>query len=155
MPTAHKAGELPRRTVDRVDLCGSVLVGNSGLVPLTGYETQLLNLMRGEVKEITLTVDGQPVEIALRRRPRILVEMDENGTKITVKMPLRIQGDESERLTRGIYEDTAALLLKLQQNGMDAVGAGKRARRMVWTLEDWEGMEWEERFMEAEWMVTG
>lgn len=147
------AGELPRRTADTVDLCGSVLIGQEGLLFLDGYETQLLNLLHGDLKSITLRKSAEEAGIELRSAPRIRVRMDGETPLISIKMPVRTDSSQSEQFTQILYHDALALLLKLQQNGLDAIGLADRARTGALTYTEWEEMAWEENYRKAVWEI--
>ena len=154
LPAAHLAGELPRITADRVDVCGSALVGRNGLILLDGYETQLMNLLHGDIKTLTLTAENRQVQLTLRRKPRIRVQTDGTVPRIELKLSVRIHDADSDRLTESFYQDILSLLLKLQQNGLDPLNLTGRARARTLTLAQWEAMEWERLYPAAEWTLS-
>lgn len=149
------AGELPRRTVDTVDLCGSALVGQEGILYLNGYEAQLLNLLRGDLKSIVLRKGDAEAYLELRTAPRIRVKMDGETPVISIRMPVQTDSTQNAQFTELLYRDVLALLLKLQQNGLDAIGIADRARMHALTYAEWEEMAWEETYREAVWEIRG
>ena len=153
-PAAYLAGELPRITADRVDLCGSALIGKEGLVLLNGYETQLMNLLRGDIKELTMTIDGRPTTLTLRRKPHIRVRTGVEAPCIEITLSARIQDAPNDGLTEAFCQDILSLLLKLQQNGLDPLNLTGRAKVHALMLAQWEAMDWKEAYRKAIWSVS-
>lgn len=153
--TAYLAGELPRSTADTVDFCGSALIGEDGLLLLDGYETQLLNLLRGDLRCIHRTSEGTTVHIELQRRPHIRVRIADMQPHIEIRMSVRTDSAESTRYTEVLYEDMMTLLLKLQQHGADPVGFADRARMHTLTLAQWEETDWHNAYRCAVWEIKG
>ncbi len=152
-PAALLAGDLPRRTADDVDLCGCALMGKNGLLLLTGYETQLLNLLTGDLRKPDLLADGADAEVTLRRAPRITVETCGETPCITVRLPLHIHAEEASPHAERLLQDVTALLLKLQQNGLDPLNLAARARAKVLTLRAWRQLDWSTLYAKAVWVV--
>ena len=67
--TAYLAGELSRNTANAVDICGSAVFAEDEVFYLDGYETQLCNLLSGEMKQISLVLDGRAAAIQLKCAP--------------------------------------------------------------------------------------
>ena len=153
-PASLLAGDLPRRTADDVDLCGSALIGKDGLLLLTGYETQLLNLLTGDLRTLELPADGVYVEVTLRRAPRITVETDGETPLFTVRLPLHVHAADASPYAERLLRDITALLLKLQQNGLDPLNLAARARAKVLTLHVWRQLDWTTLYAKATWVVA-
>ena len=98
--TGYEAGDLPRYAVARVDYCGSAILCPQQPLLLTGYETQLFNLLRGELTEL----NGARVH----KKPRIL---EENGAYVC---EIALSGENTDK----ILEDIGDLLYKFEENGV-------------------------------------
>lgn len=155
LPAAHLAGELPRRTADTVDLCGSALIGRNGPLYLDGYETQLINLLRGEIKALTLARAAERVRIELCRKPHICVSPQADTPRIEIRLPVRVHAADSVPYAEALYEDILTLLLKLQQSGVDPIGFADRAKMSVLTEAQWEMLDWETLYAQAIWEING
>ena len=151
--TAVLAGELPRNTVDKVDLCGSAVLGEEELLFLDGYETQLYDLLTGYLRRMELTVAGETVRLEFPRPPAIKVEMGGEEPVIRVKLYVRCEEAEAGTYTARLQQDVLGLLLKLQQHGLDPVGIADRARMRALTIADWQAMDWPAQYPRARFCV--
>lgn len=141
-PTSCLAGEIPRSTADSVDLCGSALLSDGKILFLDGYETQLLNLLTGHLRALTLFSNGRYAHLTVRRTPDLSVDLRGDAPCLKVRLPVRCEEDDSALFTEQLVQDVLSLLLKLQQHGMDPAGFGDRARMHALTLEDWAQTDW-------------
>ena len=150
LPAARYAGEIPRSTADTVDLCGSALIGKEGLLLLNGYETQLLNLLRGDLKTLAFA----ETSMESLRAPRIRVKTGGAAPVIAVDVSLRIYAAQSGQIREALCRDILALLLKLQKHGLDPIGIADRTKTQALTYADWEDMRWSEQYGSAAWELT-
>lgn len=147
--TAYLAGELPRNAVDKVDLCGSAVLEEEQLLYLDGYETQLFDLLTGYLRRMELTVEGETATLNFPQTPSIRVKMDEETPVVNIGLYVRCEEAEAGRYTEQLQQDVLALLLKLQQHGMDPVGIADRARMRALTIADWKAMDWQTLYQRA------
>lgn len=150
--TAYLAGELSRNTANAVDICGSAVFAEDEVFYLDGYETQLCNLLSGEMKRISLVLDGRAAAIQLKCAPRLSVRLPESPEEppvIRVRAAVRCDEADAGKYVDALRQDVASLLIKCQQWGADPVGFCERARMRVWTLMDWEALDWPELYRKA------
>ena len=150
--TAYLAGELSRNTANAVDICGSAVFAEDEVFYLDGYETQLCNLLSGEMKRISLVLDGRAAAIQLKCAPRLSVRLPESPEEppvIRVRAAVRCDEADAGKYVEALRQDVASLLIKCQQWGADPVGFCERARMRVWTLMDWEALDWPELYRKA------
>ncbi len=141
--TSYLAGDVPRNTVGTTDYCGCAVFGDEDLMFLDGYETQLLNLMLGKLRELNMEIGGRTVSLYFPRAPRIKVKpLDPDGPRIAIRVPVLCDVPDAAPYTQRLIDDLATLLLKLQQRKMDPVDFAQRARVSALTLEDWGAMDW-------------
>ena len=151
--TAYLAGELPRNTVDKVDLCGSAVLGERALVFLDGYETQLYDLLTGYLRRMEITVEGETVRLEFPRPPAIRVELGEEAPVVNVRLYVRCEEAQAGKYTERLQQDVLGLLLKLQQHGLDPVGIADRARMKALTIAQWQEMDWQALYPRARFCV--
>lgn len=151
--TAYLAGELPRNTVDKVDLCGSAVLGERALVFLDGYETQLYDLLTGYLRRMEIAVEGETVRLEFPRPPAIRVELDGETPVVNVRLYVRCEEAQAGKYTERLQQDVLGLLLKLQQHGLDPVGIADRARMKALTIAQWQEMDWQALYPRARFCV--
>ena len=68
---------------------------------------------------------------------------------IRVRAAVRCDEADAGKYVEALRQDVASLLIKCQQWGADPVGFCERARMRVWTLMDWEALDWPELYRKA------
>lgn len=147
--TSYLAGDLPRNTIGAIDYCGSAVFGKEELLLLDGYETQLYNLLIGKLDSLTLSVEGRPVELTFPSSVRIRVDLSGETPWIRIRVPVRLDTPDKTPYLERLKQDLAALLLKLQQQGLDPVYFSKYARMQTLTFADWEALDWRDLYRRA------
>jgi len=98
--TDYLAGDVPRNAVTSIDYCGCAVLTEDKPLLLTGYETQLLNLISGDLREI--------YGARAAKKPRIRVD---NGA---IVCEIALYGKNTEQ----VLSDIGLLLGKLQESGV-------------------------------------
>ena len=145
--TDRLPGHLPRTSPAQNEYLGSAVFSGPQMTGvLTGDETGLLCLLMGKAKTRTFTLDGAQYKTNVATRVAREIDKSTGDLVITIRMNLtRIAGESAqsgEDIARRIETDAAALLMRLQAMGSDAVGFGNIAIRRVMTISDWEHMDW-------------
>ncbi|HHU89865.1 MAG TPA: Ger(x)C family spore germination protein [Clostridiaceae bacterium] len=174
IPGNFYAGEIPRKGGSKIELFGSTVFDGDKMVgKLTGFETQMLLMVRGELKRGPFSITDPskpdvviPIDISEFEQPEIEVDLSEEKPKIHVKLKLEgdiasiqsgIDYETPERipivedafekyLTKGI-EDTFEKCKKLKA---DVFKFGTTAVCEFWTIPEWEEYNWLGKFSESE-----
>lgn len=172
------AGDIPRKGGQEVELLGSsVSDGDKMVGKLTGFETQMVLLLRNELKRIAFTIQDPikpeyiiPIEIKEFENPAI--DVDVSGDKPKIKVELRLEGDITTIQSRINYEDPKMkktveeafnkyvekgireTFEKCQALKTDVFNFGSIAVRKFWTIPEWESYRWVEKFSSAELSVN-
>ena len=150
------AGELPRKSVNAVELFGAAAtdgVSVSGL--LTGYEMALLHLLSGAVQSLTMDCGGSAaVPIFARSPAELWVEIDKEKTVLGVRILCEAhftpgQEPDAEALRQALTQDIRQTLAHLQRLRCDGMGFGNLASRQFLTIQDWEAYRWREAYASA------
>lgn len=154
-PVDVQAGDMSRLSINRVELVGSAATdGTRVRGALTGFETQLVHLVTGDVDALVLG-EGQGYAEVLKLGASRLDYRD--GTlHLTVRAritpgPL----SQDQPLTRRLAAETLrseleSLIARLQGLDCDALGFGAHAIKGVSTLREWERIAWKLRYREAD-----
>jgi Ger(x)C family germination protein len=177
---AHKiagdyyAGDVPRKNGQEIEFLGSVVFKGDKMVgKLTGFETQMLLLMRGELERVAFTIPDPikpefvvPIEIKEFEKPKIKVDISGNKPKIDAK--ISIEGDIIIVQSRIYYEKpdmtkiVEAATEKYLEEGIkrafekcknyksDVFKFGAVVVRDFLTIPEWEEYNWLSKFPESE-----
>ena len=72
----------------------------------------------------------------------------------TVRLPLHVHAADASPYAERLLRDITALLLKLQQNGLDPLNLAARARSKALTLHAWRQLGWTTLYAKATWVVA-
>lgn len=145
--TDRLPGHLPRTSPAQNEYLGSAVFSGAQMTGvLTGDETGLLCLLMGKAKTRTFTLDGAQYKANVATRVTREIDKSTGDLVVTIHMNLtRIAGESTqsgEDIARQIETGAAALLMRLQAMGSDAVGFGNIAVRSALTISDWQRMDW-------------
>ena len=145
--TDRLPGHLPRTSPAQNEYLGSAVFSGAQMTGvLTGDETGLLCLLMGKAKTRTFTLDGAQYKTNVATRVTREIDKSTGDLVVTIHMNLtRIAGESTqsgEDIARQIETGAAALLMRLQAMGSDAVGFGNIAVRSALTISDWQRMDW-------------
>jgi len=174
IPGNYYAGEVPRKGGPKIELVGTTVFDGDKMVgKLTGFETQMLHLVRGELKFGPFSITDPekpdlaiPLDITEFEKPVVKVDLNGENPKIHVK--LKFEGDivsiqsgidyeTPEKLP--IVEDAFEKQLikgikdtfdKCKEMKADVFDFGTTAASQFWTIPEWEEYNWLEKFSESE-----
>ena len=142
-------GNLPRQSDNAIEVFGAAAtdgVSVSGF--LTGYETALVNLLRGHVESLIIRQeDNVPLSVFPQSAARL--EVDCTTQPVTLRVHLRCviryppgyPPDEAV-LCQTLQRDIAAVITKMQELRCDGLGFGSVAARRFLTVQAWEAFGW-------------
>ena len=133
---------------------GAALFADGRMVgKLTGTQTQLLNVMLGNLPEFSWVVDGVPVRI-ISSRPRVSIELSGEVPEIEVELRFQMMeskgGLNSSRLEEVMLERLNEMTEYCQSVGTDPFRYAEYAVRHFLTVEKWLEYNWREQFANAE-----
>lgn len=177
IPGDYYAGDLPRKSGQEVEFVGTALFdGDKMTGKLTGFETQMLLLVRNELTTLPFSIPDPkmpevitPMMIREFEKPKIKVDV--SGDKPKIKAEIRVEGDieivqsgfNYEKIeNKNILEKAIDKFLedgikrtfkKCQESKSDAFGFGVSAVSNFLTIPEWENYKWLSKFPEAEFEV--
>lgn len=148
------AGSMPGNGSEKNQYFGTALMSGGRMVGmLNGRQTQLLNVLLGNVDYFSWIVDGIPVRINLSGRPEVRMALD---GEVTIDVGLTFNMMESEgklseeRLREKLQEGLEALTSHCQACGCDPFRYAERAAGFFLTVEEWLEYDWRAKFPNAE-----
>jgi len=132
----------------------AVTDGKRTVGTLTGYEVQLLMLLRGQAEEILCYAADASVMVRLKKKPRLSIcfgapeVLHVNVFLFGYALPDEISS--AEEAAEVICADLEALIKKCQALRADAIGFGQIAIRGFDTIPRWEKYDWISRFVHAD-----
>lgn len=174
IPGDYYAGDVPRNGGQEVELFGSaVLDGDKMVGKLTGFETQMLLLVRNELKSAFFTIPDPeapemiiPIEIKEFELPKTTIDLSGDKPKIQTKLSLegniteiqsRIQYEEPKKkkiledaFEKFIVEGIERTFGKCKDFKSDVFNFGTTAVLQFWTIPEWEEYNWLKRFPNSE-----
>ena len=154
--TDRLPGHLPRTSPAQNEYLGSaVFAGPKMTGTLTGDETTMLRLLRGEAIATSFVLGNAMMQVSRRARVTtdIVTENGETVLKAGITMRLLLSAGAMEGTAQDIASEVersaAALIQKLQAMGSDAIGFGRKAVRQYRDIPSWEASGWERTYREA------
>ncbi len=177
-PGDFYAGDTPKKGGQSIELLGSAVFNGDKMVgKLTGFETQMALLVRGELKRTTFTIEDPqkpglliPIETKEFSRPKIKVDI--KGDKPKIEINIAMEGEISAIQSRINYEDPdmkkivektfskyveagiEKVFAKCKVLKSDVFGFGSALVPQFWTIQEWENYSWNKRFSESELKVN-
>ncbi len=157
MPIDSLPGNLPRKSVNKVEMLGAAAtdgVGVSG--ELTGYEMALVHLLRGDVEDLNIDNRDDPsARISARSPATLRVDLSTRPATLSVQLLCVARyapglAPDAEAVRRRVETDIAQMLRKLQQMRCDGVGFGNIAVRQCMTMAQWDALNWRDTYSEAD-----
>ena len=147
--TDRLPGHLPRTSPARNEYLGSAVFSGSRMVgTLTGDETIMLRLLRGEATATSFVLDGAMMQVKTRARVkrRVLYEGGAPVLSVGISMNLSLSAGEMTgtaiELAARIEQSAVSVIEKLQAMGSDAAGFGALAVRRFRDIPAWEAYNW-------------
>ncbi len=170
----YYAGDVPRNGGEGIELFGSAILDGDKMVgKLTGFETQLLLMLRGDLKNVSFTIPDPempqfsiPIRIQEFEKPKIDIDLNGGNPKINAK--IKIEGDILTIQSRIHYEDPKKkkiledafekyivegadrVFAKCKVFQADVLNFGTEAVTQFWTIPEWENYNWLEKFGKSE-----
>lgn len=152
-----KAGDLPRKSVNAIELFGAAATdGVSVSGTLSGYEMALVHLIRGDAGSVDIRGEGNAATPIFARAPAAL-SVDLDSDPVTLHIRLLCEGryfpgylPDQDQLSALLTRDLAALMDHLQALSCDGLGFGNLAARKCLTLAQWEALSWREKYRAAQ-----
>ena len=125
---------------------------------LSGRETQLLSLLRGELSPLTEPWEGQA--LTLRRVGRPAVHMDLGARPATIEISLSLtfaspdRPPDGEALAESLRRELLALIGRCQALACEPLGLAERAAAAFSGLDAWRAFDWRSCFSEADVRLT-
>ena len=173
IPGDFYAGDVPRKGGQEIELLGTAVFDGDKMVgKLTGFESQMLHLVWGDLRRSVFTIpdpgdpkEAIPLEIKEFEPPRIKVDTKTDKPHIDVK--LKMEGDITSvpsRIHYEYYKNKQIIeevfekyledgIQKTFQKGkalnVDIFHFGTRAVKNFWTIPEWENYKWLEKISQA------
>ncbi len=168
------AGEVLRAGGNELEVLGSALFSKGKMVgSLTGFETQMMLMLRGELERSVFSMPDPQMEdyqVAIDIRefdtPQYKIRIEDGKPKINVRVFLEgeivsIQSrinyedpDKQEPLKKAFEEyinkGLEQTIKKCQEKNTDVLSFGQRAANHFATIQEWEKYKWNEKFSQAE-----
>ncbi len=150
-------GSLPRESENAIEVFGAAAtdgVSVSGF--LTGYETALVNLMRGHVESLIIQQeDHVPLSVFPQSPARL--EVDFSALPVTLRVSLRCEvhyppgyPPDEAALCQTLRRDVTDVIVKMQALRCDGLGFGGVAARQFLTVQVWEALSWRALYEQAD-----
>lgn len=149
------AGELSPTSVNAVKLYGSAATnGISVCGTLTGYETALINLLKGSAQSLALSdEEGYALPVYVRTPATLTVHTDgEMRLGLQLMCEVHYLSDpppDQHQVALRLQQEITGVIHKLQQMHCDALGFGSIAVRRFFTLPQWENFHFREKYANA------
>ncbi len=149
------AGEIEAEGDSENQYFGTALLSGSRMVgTLTGIQTQLLNVLLGDLKSFSWVVDGTPVRIVVSGSPKVRVEVNGSAPIIEVSLTVDMMDSEKrmkpERLEEIMRQRLEEMTQLCQELGVDPFRYAERAAGKFPTVEEWLQYDWKAHFPNAQ-----
>ena len=150
-------GALPRKSGNAIEVFGAAAtdgVSVSGF--LSGYETALVNLLRGHVESLTIQqTDHSPLGVFPRKKARLAVDLSSQPVTLQIHLSCEIryspgQTPDEAALREKLLKDLSGMIAHLQALRCDPLGFGCEAARQCLTIQDWEALSWRDLYSSAQ-----
>lgn len=153
-PANILAGETPTEGISVLELMGGAVTDGTMVVGLlTGYEVQLLGLLRGHISHLYIKIDDHYADIYVNKPTKLQVI---SGVPDTLAVSIYVdsytqpsQDNQTDKTRNLLQQDLQALLLRLQQMGADPIGFGAKAKIGFATQAQWDAYQWKDRYRNA------
>lgn len=171
----YYAGDIPRTGGKKIELFGSTLFDGDKMVgKLTGLETQMLLLARGELKHAPFAISDPKesqhqisLEVNEFEKPAIKIDMS-NINKPIINLKIKIEGSITEiqsginyesienkkiveeAMERYLTEGIERTFAKCKELKTDVFIFGPVAAKYFLTIPEWEEYNWLSKFSESE-----
>lgn len=152
----QKAGSLPRKSIEAVELFGAAATdGVSVSGYLTGYEMALLHLIAGHVEALMIQIDGIPLHITSRTPAALSVDVSKKPAVLGISLLCEAQYPPGRKpdeavIQRMLQQDILSVVHHLQSMNCDGIGFGNVAVQKFLTVQSWEAFQWRKAYAQAQ-----
>lgn len=159
LPTSQNgdvyAGEVVRTGDNKNMYFGAALFRDGRMTGmLTGAQTQLLNMILGDLEYFGWIIDGKPVNLNISGRPTVQLNLDGEAPIIDVELTVNVfpseKGVDMEKLRTDISDRLQEMTAYCQARGVDPFRYAERAAAHFQTVQQWLDYDWNERFLQAQ-----
>ena len=147
-PMDQLAGALARKSVNPIDLTGAAVTDGSrvrGL--LTGHEMELVNLLRGSLREMSFLTETGYVTLRPDGGGSLSVRDEALHIQVSVAASRTSEGmTDADGVRRLLESELVTLVRKLQSMDSDALGFADHVIRRFSTVAQWEEYGWKQRY---------
>ncbi len=121
---------------------------------LTGRDMQLLSLMQGHLRQVTLPMDEGTAHVTDASAEARVTLPTMNAA--AVRMTLRVTASDltEEALRQAVATACLRVLNRLSGAGCDALGLGRDAMQHMTTMQEWHNLNWPARYADLDWTVS-
>lgn len=149
------AGALPDTGEEENRYFGSALFAGDRMVGrLTGMQTQLLNVLLGNIEYFSWVVETVPVRINVSGSPEVKVDLSGRNPRVDVRITLNMMESKGklkpETLKREVEMRLEELTEYCQACGSDPFRYAQTAAGQFLTVDEWLRYDWPARFPQAQ-----
>ncbi|MGI6086187.1 MAG: Ger(x)C family spore germination protein [Acetivibrionales bacterium] len=174
IPGDYYAGDVPRKGGSEIEFFGSAVFDGDKMVgKLTGFETQTILLVLGELKRVPFSIKDPeapewviPIEVTEFEKTKISIDLKEGQPKIHLR--LKMEGDIAaiqsginyeatekrkkieDAFEKFLVEGIERTFNKCKEFKTDVFNFGATAVLQFWTIPEWEEYNWLEKFLKSE-----
>jgi len=146
--TLPDAGEKQNRYFGTALFSSGRMVGR-----LNGVQTQLLNVLLGNIEYFSWVVDGVPIRINASSSPQVRVDLSGGAPVIDVRLTFNIMQSQGETDRQAVTGELVRRLNELTDVcricGCDPFRYAETAARQFLTVQEWLDYDWKARFPKA------
>lgn len=174
IPGDYYAGDIPRKGGQGVELFGSAVFDGDKMVgKLTGSETKMLLIARGELKRAPFSITDPEVPEAMvpievtefdkaetsidlnYGKPKIQIKLKMEGNIAAIQSGINYETPEKKKIIEDAFEQYLVEGIqktfdKCKEFKTDVFKFGTTAALQFWTIPEWEEYNWLEKFSESE-----
>ncbi len=152
---ASLAGALPRTGENKNQYYGTALLKQGQMVGLlNGAQTQLLNVLLGDLKQFSCMMNDSLVRIRVIAPPIVHVQVDGATPQINVELFLAATGYDKnmdpEELALLLTRQLEGMTAQCQADGVDPFRFAEAAAGQFATVKQWQDYDWHSRFPYAQ-----
>lgn len=144
------AGEQPAEGTGKVQMAGGWMTADSGEVKgtLSAAEMQLLSLLRGKLRQGTLSLARGTLTLLDADAE---VKLDEDGVLCRVNVRYSAAFMTEEGVQQELISAMQGLMSRLAAAGCDALGLGRKLMLECLTMEEWYSRNWPAEYPSLKW----
>ena len=121
-------------------------------ITLSQEDMVLLSLLLGDVKEAYLVLPEGTAHIR-EASAKATYHKTEHAASVTLHMDVVESELSASELERAIADAALSLLMRLSQNGCDALGLGRQAMLGMHDMQQWQQLMWKDVYRQLSWEI--